>query len=241
MPFFSCCPSCSWTKSLWQEGNSVPEVLINSQVVTLRLWGDIGRCEDACCGAAAMWTPSGLWSTGVNASTPAGPTISTLASMEIPMQLSVKKCHQAPEMELLPLPLLVSASSSSVKQHLQTHVSGVQEKGVKAVKPKTVAELIRTRSRRLLSPLLCSQAGWLFQCCLWGTIFSSDTSHWDSVSTTLPIFAVGMFAFFPLMFNTNTPYVNLSLFPSAFPTVDTKNGISSLSSKIFRLLKIFWN
>lgn len=48
-----------------------------------------------------------------------------------------------------------------------------------------------------------------------------------------------MFAFFPLMLNTNIPYVNLSLFPSAFPTEDIKNGIFSPSSNIFRFLKIF--
>lgn len=175
----------------------------------------------------------------MNASTPAGPSISTLASVEMPIQLEkVKKRHQAPETELLPLPLLLGASSSSMKQRLQTHVWRTGEGG-KGYKAQTVAELIRTRSRRSLSPLPCSQAGWLLQCCLWGTIFSSDTSHWDGVSTPLPIFAVGMFAFLPLMFNTNIPYVNVSLFPSAFPTVDTKNSISSLSSKIFRFFKDF--
>lgn len=59
----------------------------------------------------------------------------------MPIHLGVKKCNQTPESELLPLPLLVSASGNSMKQYLQTHVFGVQEKGGKAVRPKLCQNL----------------------------------------------------------------------------------------------------
>lgn len=173
----------------------------------------------------------------MNASSPASPSISTLASVEMPIQFSVKKCHQIPETALLPLPLPVGASSNSMNQSLLTRVFDVQEKGGKAVKPKFWQNSKLGPDDCLVHFPAHRQDGSSSAVC--GEQFLVQTSCWNGVSTTPQFLAVEMFAFFTLMFNTNIPYVNLGLFPSAFPKVDTKNGISPPFSKIFRFLKIF--